>query len=344
MLHINYLFLISVLMVMNFHAELHAQNLVPNGSFEEGAKCQTNYDKPAIPKPWKVTGTPDLYLDSCELISPGQNIIGACDTLSGKALVGLVWDLPSKQNHYWVERIRTQLTQPLERDSLYELSMYVNLGAYSPNSIKQMSVHIAREISNHFTPPQEIVTIDIPQPFLSGTWVHLVDTIKAVGKEKYLVVGNYLEQDNFEKLRRSKSKNFKCYLFIDSISLTPLWKPSEQPVKTDTIILAGVNFGSNEANLLPAAYPILDELIANLPKDNFTLLITGHTDSIGSIDDNMVLSENRALAVAQYFNDNRISINVISTEGKGPNEPIAPNSTDEGRAMNRRVEIIIKRR
>ncbi len=343
MQHIKHLFFVSILMVFSCQAKLHAQNLVPNGSFEENIKCQTNYEKPKVPKPWKITGTPDLYLDSCELISPSQNIIGACELLSGKAMVGMVWDLPSKQNHYWVEKLRAKLTRPLERDSLYLFSIFINLGAYSPSSIKQFTVHIAQEITNHFTPPQEIVTIDIPQPMVSGNWVHLVDTIKATGGEKYLVIGNYLEPDNFIKLRKSKPSNVKCYLFIDSVSITPLFKETVAPTINDTIVLAGINFNTNEAILLPAAYPTLNKLLASLPNKNFSLHITGHTDSIGSLESNMTLSLNRALAVAQYFNDNRISIDVITTEGVGPNIPIAPNSTEEGRALNRRVEIIIKR-
>lgn len=339
-------FIMFVLATISF-MQLNAQNLVPNGDFEEGTKCQTNYEKPTIPKPWKVTGTPDFYMDSCELISPSTNVIGACELLSGKAIVGMVWDLPSKQNHYWVERLRTMLTQPLVRDSLYQLSMFINLGAYSPSSITQMSVHIASTISNHFTPPNELVTIDIPQPFISGTWVHLVDTFKAVGGERHLVIGNYLEPDNFVKLRKSKPKNFKCYIFIDSVSLVPVYPklivPTVEPVKNDTVILAGVNFNTNEATLLPEAYPTLQTLQESLPEDGFELLIVGHTDSIGNYENNITLSENRALSVAQYFISNGIDEHSITTEGKGPQSPIAPNNTEDGRAINRRVEIIIKR-
>lgn len=286
-------------------------------------------------------------MDSCELISPSANIIGACELLSGKAIVGMVWDLPSKQNGYWVERLQSPLSKPLQRDSLYQFSMFVSLGEYSPSSIKQMSVRICPKATGHFTPPQEILKLDIPEPLISGKWIQVTDTFRAKGGEKHLVIGNYLEADNFVKLRKSKPKNFKCYIFIDSVSLRPVYpitiEPIAKPLANDTVILTGVNFNFNEASLLPAAYPILQTTLESLPNDGFELLIIGHTDSIGSYENNVTLSENRAFSVAQYFIENGIDENTIITEGKGPDEPIAPNNTEDGRAVNRRVEIIIKR-
>lgn len=340
-------YFILLLLACSNLMQLNAQNLVPNGDFEEGAECQTNYEKPSIPKPWKVTGTPDFYKDSCEWISPSQNIIGACELLSGKAIVGMVWDLPSKQNGYWLERIQTPLSQPLIRDSLYQFSMFVSLGAYSPSSIKQMSVRICNKPTGHFTPPQEILTLDFPEPLSSGKWIQVTDTFKARGGERYLVIGNYLEPDNFIKLRKSKPKNFKCYIFIDSVCLVPTYpmliEPTVETPTNDTVILAGVNFNTNEATLLPEAYPILQTVLEGLTNEDFELLIIGHTDSIGSYESNITLSQNRALSVANYFIDNGIDAFIITTLGKGPLAPIASNLTEEGRAINRRVEIIIKR-
>ncbi|MDT4869193.1 Outer membrane porin F [compost metagenome] len=74
------------------------------------------------------------------------------------------------------------------------------------------------------------------------------------------------------------------------------------------------------------------------------LNISGHTDSVGSDAYNQKLSERRANAVASYLVDSGISASSIkSVTGYGETQPVADNSTSDGRAQNRRVEIQIKR-
>jgi outer membrane protein OmpA-like peptidoglycan-associated protein len=69
--------------------------------------------------------------------------------------------------------------------------------------------------------------------------------------------------------------------------------------------------------------------------------IGGHTDNIGSPENNRVLSENRAKAIAQYLQENNISANRLSWKGYGASQPIANNSTESGRALNRRTTFTI---
>lgn len=69
--------------------------------------------------------------------------------------------------------------------------------------------------------------------------------------------------------------------------------------------------------------------------------VIGHTDNIGSADYNKTLSENRANQVADYLVQQGIEATRITVTGMGPSAPIADNSTREGRAANRRVELII---
>jgi outer membrane protein OmpA-like peptidoglycan-associated protein len=69
--------------------------------------------------------------------------------------------------------------------------------------------------------------------------------------------------------------------------------------------------------------------------------ITGHTDGKGSDAYNMKLSQRRAESVANYLVQNGVSRQSIKTDWRGKREPIASNATDEGRAQNRRVEIIL---
>jgi len=76
-------------------------------------------------------------------------------------------------------------------------------------------------------------------------------------------------------------------------------------------------------------------------QDNPTvkIQIEGHTDNIGNASDNMKLSENRAKAVVNYLVSKNISITRLTAKGFGATKPIADNSTEEGRAQNRRTEL-----
>ncbi|MFN3882383.1 MAG: OmpA family protein [Nitrincola lacisaponensis] len=69
--------------------------------------------------------------------------------------------------------------------------------------------------------------------------------------------------------------------------------------------------------------------------------VLGHTDNIGNPDYNQTLSENRAHQVADFLNQQGIQRSRIQVTGMGPSAPIADNRTAEGRAANRRVELII---
>jgi len=72
---------------------------------------------------------------------------------------------------------------------------------------------------------------------------------------------------------------------------------------------------------------------------NAKFKIEGHTDSTGKLETNMRLSNERAAAVKDYLIANGISADRLSSEGFGPNQPVASNKTKAGRAQNRRTEI-----
>jgi outer membrane protein OmpA-like peptidoglycan-associated protein len=124
--------------------------------------------------------------------------------------------------------------------------------------------------------------------------------------------------------------------------------PPSPPPAPKRIILRGVNFDFNKSDIKSEFAPILDEAAQTL-KDNpaGSVLITGYTDSIGSDAYNLQLSERRAQAVMQYLVSRGIAAGRLSTEGRGEQDPIAPNTKDgrdnpEGRAMNRRAELKVQ--
>jgi outer membrane protein OmpA-like peptidoglycan-associated protein len=111
------------------------------------------------------------------------------------------------------------------------------------------------------------------------------------------------------------------------------------------ITLSGsVLFASNRAVLLPDARTRLG-LVADvlLTSKERNLTVEGHTDSQGSLDHNLDLSQRRADAVRSYLVERGYQGDLIKANGLGEGSPIAENSSAEGRANNRRVEIIITR-
>jgi len=85
----------------------------------------------------------------------------------------------------------------------------------------------------------------------------------------------------------------------------------------------------------------LDALVDNLHKySKRDLLIVGHTDAIGTAGYNQDLSERRAASAARYLRSRGVDTQIV-THGRGEDEPVATNDTEEGRARNRRVEVAI---
>ena len=118
--------------------------------------------------------------------------------------------------------------------------------------------------------------------------------------------------------------------------------PAPEPPKPEVIasISGDVAFDLNKATLKPEFKFELDQIIATLKESPKTdLEIVGHTDSTGTEDYNQGLSERRAQAVADYLEQNGISSNRFTAFGRGESDPVASNSTREGRAKNRRVDI-----
>lgn len=106
---------------------------------------------------------------------------------------------------------------------------------------------------------------------------------------------------------------------------------------------ASVSFASGSASIDTRLHPTLDKLAATLNQyPASTITVTGHTDSLGGVQENLDLSRRRASAVADYLIQHNVQRNRIVTNGRGEAEPVADNSTEAGRAQNRRVEMLIR--
>ena len=110
------------------------------------------------------------------------------------------------------------------------------------------------------------------------------------------------------------------------------------------IRLRGIRFPVGQAILTPDNYYLLSKVQKAIRAFNQpTVVIEGHTDSTGSAELNQKLSQDRAAAVKAYLvANNTLPGNRVRSAGFGPDRPLAPNTTEEGRAINRRIDILIK--
>lgn len=110
-------------------------------------------------------------------------------------------------------------------------------------------------------------------------------------------------------------------------------------------IPSDISFDTGRADIKPNLRPILDQFASGLSgQPNTEVRIIGHTDSTGSDSVNDPLSTQRAAATRDYLAQRGVDPQRVMIAGRGEREPIADNSTDAGRARNRRVEIYLAER
>ena len=140
-------------------------------------------------------------------------------------------------------------------------------------------------------------------------------------------VGNYMDKQEAKLRQQMAGTGVEVVRWGDNITL-------DMP--------GGVTFDFDSATLKPQFHAVLDKVSATLAEYNQTVVqVAGHTDSTGSRDYNMKLSQRRADSVKSYLITRGVPAQRLQTIGVGPDRPVADNGTEEGRAQNRRVEITI---
>jgi OOP family OmpA-OmpF porin len=112
---------------------------------------------------------------------------------------------------------------------------------------------------------------------------------------------------------------------------------------TGRIALYGILFDTGKDVIKPESEKLLAEVAALLNKDaNLKVRIEGHTDNVGKPADNLALSTKRAESVKRWLTAKGIAAARLESAGLGDTRPVAPNTSDDGRAKNRRVELVRK--
>lgn len=130
--------------------------------------------------------------------------------------------------------------------------------------------------------------------------------------------------------------NLKSYYEMEvNLYLAPI-------IKNEAIRLNNIFFESGKSVLKEESYPELLRLIKLLELNaSISIEIHGHTDDVGKDDDNLLLSQARAEAVVEYLKEKKINSSRLLAKGFGESKPIAENTSEVGKQLNRRVEFII---
>ena len=106
--------------------------------------------------------------------------------------------------------------------------------------------------------------------------------------------------------------------------------------------IRGIQFETAKFIIKPLSFVILEHVVKVLNENpNYRVEVQGHTDTEGKPETNLTLSKNRANAVRDYLITKGIDANRLTANGYGQNRPVAPNTTIEGKAKNRRVEFVV---
>jgi outer membrane protein OmpA-like peptidoglycan-associated protein len=140
-------------------------------------------------------------------------------------------------------------------------------------------------------------------------------------------IGNYMDRQQAELRHDLQGTGVSVTRMGDNITLN---------------MPGNITFKTNSADLDPSFYKVLSSVNIVVKKYNKTVVeVAGHTDNTGGAEYNQQLSERRANSVAQYLESQGLANNRVVTVGAGETRPVADNSTVEGRASNRRVELTL---
>lgn len=353
------------------------ENMVFNPSFEEYLECPRKVDAKGvltIVEGWyqPTSGSADYY-NRCSTRECGvpKNKLGYQQPKNGDGYCGIY----CSKNDYR-EYLQTQLKRPLKAGYRYRVEFHVSLSENSTAAVSTIGALFTKEriedsgrailmrkstqqtnslvnqtISTYYT-PQAVSS----QPLTdTAHWMEVSGEFVANGGEEFMTIGNFYdaahstitEMDGLTQILSGS------YYYIDDVSVIELESGQTEEVKEpeknsspeelavgSTVVLHDIYFQFDRSVILQQSYKELSDLF-NLLQNNprMKIEIGGHTDDKGSTEYNRKLSENRAKAVADYLTAKGIDAKRLNYRGYGKERPIADNSTEEGRAKNRRVEI-----
>ncbi|BDW10700.1 hypothetical protein PSHI8_07820 [Polynucleobacter sp. SHI8] len=117
---------------------------------------------------------------------------------------------------------------------------------------------------------------------------------------------------------------------------------NQESLDASTLLNLPIEYNTGESEVPDNVKPILNQIADILKNDTLNVSINGHTDNVGNPEENKVLSLTRADKIKSYLVSQGVAISQLKTAGFGDTKPIAENSSDIGKAKNRRIEFSTK--
>ncbi|MFH1001246.1 MAG: OmpA family protein [Bacteroidota bacterium] len=322
-------------------------------------------------------GTSD-YFNSCSTdAGVPNNWAGSKMARTGRAYAGFIaminFNTDAKTS--FREYLQAELKTELETGMLYYVKLYVALASSSRYAVNGIGLYFSDRLvdsSQYLGHLSFKPQISIPDKIFheKETWFEISGKYRAKGGEKYIIIGDFLSNKEIKWIQLNNGSSQHAYYLIDDVAVYPLETESDyvnerekffneidestklqsvyneiEAIKIEAgslFTLQNVYFEFDKYDLIPVAKSELDALASLLKKrDTMKLEIHGHTDSIGSYEHNVLLSEKRANAVRDYLVIQGVDPIQLSQRSFADEMPVESNISDIGRAKNRRVEFFI---
>jgi outer membrane protein OmpA-like peptidoglycan-associated protein len=368
---LNLFILINLISIANFNG----QNLVINPSFEEMEFCPVDFTSLNLQsvKNWRQAGdgTPDYFNRCSKKVGIPENIFGNQEARTGNGYVGLGTYL--NNNMRYREYIVGRLTRALKPGEQVCITLYYSAAdfcqfVHDGFGVVLSAKPIAQKSSKTINVSQESMSnprFNMMDDFIG--WSELSTIFTAQGGEEVITIGNFKDEKDMRLIHRTKDSKMAsirdyAYIYIDDLSIIPIQKksdcscineqlaeiatdPPRELTEYDEIKLDAIHFDFDQFTLTDSAVQQLKDIYTLLRKNKHMYMeILGHTDNVGGMEYNQLLSEQRAQSVIQFLTLKGIESNRFTIIAKGMSEPAKSNETEEGRAYNRRVEFQIRQK
>lgn len=340
---------------------VHAQNLIPNPSFENIVACPENAtpDQLNILDDWKQPGegTPDVFnACSIRLCRPKKNFAGSQQPFEGNGYAGFV--AFSNEVKTYREYLQAPLKKNLEPGKKYIITLHVSLSDNSGYAISNIGCGFnagpLKSETNFALSPMAVLDSDT---VIKDTthWARLVFHYSAKGTEDYFAIGNFRKYHEIKKIitvspAKGGVNNVDAYYYVDGVSVTEdqvlvAQERDESVAKyfanDSTMVLNNLEFGYDSYALSAKDMALLEKLAVYFKAHpQYCLTVEGHTDAMGSYAYNNELSLKRAGSVCDFLESRGIPKQKLQAEGYGYTRPIDRNLKSP---RNRRVEIKLKK-
>jgi outer membrane protein OmpA-like peptidoglycan-associated protein len=324
--------------------------------------------------------TPDLFSTKNDpecWAHPAKHSGGRQTVRNGHGMAGIKVYGKGNTPTYWHEYLQVELTEPLAAGVRYTAECWVMRAVRSNEASNNIGMAFLHEpIATRDRLPLYLTPrVNEEKVVRRSGWHKVSGTFEARGGERWLLIGNFYSDEHTAHERMPEGER-GAYYYVDDVnvrvappgaSLSPAPKQSIpppprivppahassntvdihtiEPAVGVSVRLDNVQFEFDKAVLLPGYERELDKLVDLMTDHPFLRVeIEGHTDDHGSEAYNIRLSTDRAKAVVDHLLKKKVEPERITWKGYGESRPLVPNTSEENRALNRRVEFRVVER